>query len=126
MWDFSYERAKERARQLAVDVYKAVMKFSNPEADVLAEKIQEVAVFMTVNLAVGPVLEDRAVFKSLLLPAIASAHKLDALFFLASRLDYLEKSDYEKITREICEIRVLLETAVWHLNYIDVLKENGD
>ncbi|NOH01493.1 MAG: four helix bundle protein [Chloroflexi bacterium] len=126
MRDFIYKKARESTQCLVEKIFEITRDFSGVEAEGLAKQIQEAAVSIATSLAAGEILDDEELFAGFLLFVIGTTHKLEALLSLASKLGHLGKTECKNLSLEIEEIRCLLKTSIWHIDFASVSNENGD
>lgn len=115
MKNFREIRVWEKAHQLTLAVYKATRKFPRAELYGLTSQIQRAGASIPANIAEGCGRDGEAELARFLQIAMGSASELEYHLLLAHDLDYLNKSDYERIRNEVIEIKKMLTSFIQKL-----------
>ena len=102
----------QKAKSLAVDVYKATEGFPKTEVYGLTSQMRRSAVSVFSNIAEGQGRLTRGEFLQFLGHARGSLLELDGQMELAMALGYMESGSYDQITTEIYRVLGLLNRLI--------------
>ncbi len=115
MKDFRTLKVWEKAHALTLSIYKATEKFSKQEQYALTSQIQRAAVSIPTNIAEGCGKDSDAELKRYFLISMGSSSELEYLLLLAHDLGYLPENVYQPMTRDLVEIRKMLNAFIQKL-----------
>ena len=98
----------QKAMDLVVKTYQLLDKFPKDELFQLNAQIKKAAVSIPSNIAEGSGRKTEKEFSYFLYISHGSACELDTELSLGSRLGYLSEDDYELISKDIEEIKVMI------------------
>lgn len=98
----------QKARVLVKEVYQTISLFPEDEKYGLISQIRRASVSIPANIAEGAGRNTDADFGRFLDIANGSCFELETLLILAVDLDYLSKSEYDKILKDIEEIQKMI------------------
>jgi len=108
MRDHTKLRAFELADDLVLDIYRITKAFPRDEQFGLTSQIRRAAISVASNIVEGCARSSEADFRRFLDIAYGSACEVEYQLSVASRLDYLEDSQYEILRKKSKEtVRVL-------------------
>ena len=108
MKDFRRLKVWEKAHLLILDVYKMTACFPREELYGLTSQLRRSAASMGANIAEGCGKEGNRELYRFLKIASGSASELDYNLLLAKDLNYLAEGNYEKIGKQLLEVRKML------------------
>ncbi|PLX15843.1 MAG: hypothetical protein C0597_08495 [Marinilabiliales bacterium] len=108
MHNFKELKVWQKARVMVKDVYQAISLFPEDEKFGLISQIRRASVSVPANIAEGAGRNTNADFGRFLDIANCSCFELETLLILAVDLDYLSKSKYDKILKDIEEIQKMI------------------
>jgi four helix bundle protein len=115
MQDYKNLKVWQKSHHLVLAIYKATAKFPKEELYGLTSQIRRAAASIPANMAEGCARGGDPEFARFLHIAQASASELDYHLLLARDLNYLNKTDYERIANDLTEIRRMLTTFIQKL-----------
>ena len=89
--------AWQKTMDLAVDVYRLTKKFPQEELYALTSQLRRAAVSAPSNIAEGAAGRTKQLFSNYLSNAIGSLNEVDTQLELALRLEYITRSDYDRL-----------------------------
>jgi len=108
MHNFKELKVWQRARKLVKDIYLILNEMPDDEKFGLISQIRRASVSVPANIAEGAGRNTDADFGRFLDIANGSCFELETLLILAVDLDYLSKSKYDKILKDIEEIQKMI------------------
>jgi len=108
MHNFKELKVWQKARVLVKEVYQTISLFPEDEKYGLISQIRRASVSIPANIAEGAGRNTDADFGRFLDIANGSCFELETLLILAVDLDYLSKSEYDKILKDIEEIQKMI------------------
>ena len=115
MKDFRSLKVWEKAHILTLSIYKTTEKFPKQEMYALTSQIQRAAVSIPANIAEGCGKDSDAELKRYFLIGMGSASELEYLLLLAHDLGYLQTDIYQPMTKDLVEIRKMLNAFIQKL-----------
>ena len=115
MKDFRTLKVWEKAHALTLAIYKAMEKFPKQEMYALTSQIQRAAVSIPTNIAEGCGKDSDAELKRYFVIAMGSASELEYLLLLAHDIGYLQTDIYQSMTKDLVEIRKMLNAFIQKL-----------
>jgi four helix bundle protein len=112
MQDYRKLSVWEKAHSLAVSVYKVTRAFPKEEMFALTSQIRRACVSIPANIAEGCGRGGNVELGRFLQIASGSAHELEYHFLLATELGYLTSEEYDKINKQINEIKRMLSALI--------------
>ncbi|QDH78149.1 four helix bundle protein [Echinicola soli] len=91
----------KNATELAVDIYEITEKLPKQEKFGLISQINRAVVSIPSNIAEGAGRNSNKDFDRFLGIALGSAFELDTQLIISNKLDYIEKSDYVKVSKNL-------------------------
>ena len=91
----------------AVDVYQLTKKFPQEELYALTSQLRRAAVSAPSNMAEGAAGRTKLQFSNFLSNAIGSLNEIDTQLELALRLEYITRSDYDRLFQFLDECLAL-------------------
>ena len=115
MRDFTQLKVWERSHRLTLAVYKATVTFPREEQYGLKGQIRRSCASVPANIAEGCGRGTNADLARFLQIALGSASELQYHLRLAYELSYLNPHAYERLTREVTEIKRMLTSFIENL-----------
>lgn len=115
MKNFRELKVWEKGHHLALAVYRATKKFPREELYGLTSQIRRSCISIPANIAEGCGRTGDAEFARFMQIAMGSASEAEYYLVLARDLDFLKTSDYERLTREVTEIKRMLTSFIQKL-----------
>ncbi|MFZ0806772.1 MAG: four helix bundle protein [Candidatus Sulfotelmatobacter sp.] len=112
MKDFRRLKVWEKAHCLTLDVYKATARFPREELYGLTSQLRRCSASVGANIAEGCGKEGNRELYRYLQIASGSASELDYHLLLAKDLEYLVKADYERVEKQLLELRRMLTSLL--------------
>ena len=112
MKDFRELVVWQRAHGLAVVVYKATKSFPKEELYGLTSQMRRACVSIPANIVEGCGRGSDADFARFLHIAMGSACELEYHLLLAQELDFLERTDVDRLSGELAEIKKMLSAFI--------------
>ena len=116
MKDFKELKVWEKAHQLTLSVYKATVDFPRDELYGLTSQIRRSSASIPANIAEGCGRKGDAELARFLQIAMGSASELEYHLLLASDLNLLNSSDYERLANDVTEVKRMLASFIKKLN----------
>jgi four helix bundle protein len=110
--DFRDLKVWQRAHEFVLATYRATSAFPDLERYGLTSQLRRAAVSVPGNIAEGSMRSSDADFARFPHVAIGSASEVDYYLLLARDLGYLNQHEYERLDREIQEIRRMLNGLI--------------
>jgi len=98
----------KRAVELATEVYKVTKGFPDEEKYGLISQLRRCVVSISSNIAEGAGRNTDKDFNRFLSIAYGSSYELETQVIIAANLDYLEKSESDKLCAEIDELQKII------------------
>lgn len=98
----------QKAMNLVVNTYQLLDKFPKEEMYQLNSQIKRAAVSIPSNIAEGSGRKTEKEFSYFLFVAHGSACELDTEVNLSMRLGYISEENYESISQEIEEVKLMI------------------
>jgi len=108
MKDFHQLKVWEKARQLALAVYKKTKGFPKEELYGLTSQIRRASMSIPTNIAEGCGRNTDADFASFLQIAMGSASETEYQLLLARDLEFLKNEQYQKLNTDVTEVKRML------------------
>jgi len=115
MRDFTQLKVWERSHRLTLAVYKATAAFPKEEQYGLKSQIRRSCASVPANIAESCGRGTNADLARFLQIALGSASELQYHLLLAHDLSYLNSHAYERLTREVTEIKRMLTSFIENL-----------
>jgi len=115
MRDFTQLKVWERSHRLTLAVYKATAAFPKEEQYGLKSQIRRSCASVPANIAEGCGRGTNADLARFLQIALSSASELQYHLLLAHDLSNLNSHAYERLTREVTEIKRMLTSFIENL-----------
>jgi four helix bundle protein len=106
--DYRKLRVWQRSHKLALSTYAITAKFKGPRAWTLCDQLHSAAISVPSNIAEGCGRGSDPDFKRFLLHSLGSLNELEYDLFLALELGFLPRSEHDRVSAEIAEIRCML------------------
>jgi four helix bundle protein len=105
MQDFKRLKVWEKAHQLTIDIYAASKRFPKDELFGLTNQLRRASSSISANIAEGCGRSSQKEFHFFLSVAIGSASEVEYFLLLGKDLNYIPKSDYEKLHEQVNEVK---------------------
>ena len=115
MRDFKSLRVWEKGHQLTLEIYKVTAMFPKDELYGLTSQIRRASVSIPSNIAEGCGRGGDTELARFLQIAMGSASELEYQILLARDLDFLDSSDYDRLTRDVVEVKRMLTSLIQKL-----------
>ncbi len=115
MKDFHNLKVWERAHALTLAIYKVTGSFPNNELYGLTSQIRRSSSSIPTNIAEGCGRDSQAEMVHFFLIAMGSSSELDYQLILAHDLQYLKDNEYVELSRELSEVRRMLNAYIQKL-----------
>jgi four helix bundle protein len=115
MKDFHNLKVWERAHGLTLSVYKVTRSFPNYELYGLISQIRRSSSSIPTNIAEGCGRDSQAEMIHFFLVAMGSSSELEYQIILAHDLEYLDEEEYGELSRELAEVRRMLNAYIQKL-----------
>jgi four helix bundle protein len=115
MKDFRELKVWEKAHALTLAVYKVTAEFPREELYSLTNQIRRSCVSIPNNIAEGCGKNGDADFGRYLQIAMGSSSELEYLLLLAHDLKYLSDDNYQDLTKDLIEVRKMLNSLIQRL-----------
>jgi len=120
MQDFRELKVWERARQLALHVYRLSNKFPREELYGLTAQSRRAAVSIAANIAEGRGCGTDRAFARYLKISMGSAYELDCYAILACDLGFITETERERTIEQVGEVRRMIFSFLQTLDHRDV------
>lgn len=98
----------KKAISLITDIYKITESFPSAEQYGLINQIRRSAVSIPSNIAEGAARSSSKEFNQFLSIALGSASELETQLIVSSNLNYIEKTNFEKLSEQIVIIKKMI------------------
>jgi four helix bundle protein len=105
-----------KALELVIDVYKGTEHFPKEERYGLTSQLRRAAVSIPANIAEGAGRHSKKEFAHFLSNSQGSASELETELIIASRLGYLDKENFAKLTAQLERIGRLITGLIRHVS----------
>ena len=105
MQNFRELQVWQKSHAVTVSIYKATTIFPKEEIYGLTSQMRRAAVSVAANIAEGCGRGGKADFARCLQMAFGSASELEYLLLLSCEIQYLNDSEYEKLSSEVIEVK---------------------
>ncbi|MCA1687862.1 MAG: four helix bundle protein [Actinobacteria bacterium] len=112
MREFRKLKVWERSHRLTLATYKATATFPREELYGLTSQIRRSCAAIPANIAEGCGRGTNADLARFLQMALGSVSELECHLLLARDLAFLEEADYERLAREVTEIKRMLTSFI--------------
>ncbi|MGC4022212.1 MAG: four helix bundle protein [Cyclobacteriaceae bacterium] len=102
----------EKAHQATLLVYEITKKFPTDEKFNLISQIRRAATSIPTNIAEGCGKFTDKDFANFLQVSLGSTHEVEYLLLLSCDLGYLEKEQFNSLTKEISEVKAMLISLI--------------
>jgi four helix bundle protein len=94
----------KKSIELAVSIYRQTEKFPKEERFGLSQQLRRAAVSIASNIAEGAARSSTKEFRKFLMYSQGSASEVNTQLMIASRMNYLELSDFKKLDQDLDDI----------------------
>jgi len=115
MQSFRNLKVWEKAHFLTLDVYRSSRSFPREELYGLTSQMRRSSASIGANIAEGACRKGDPEFGRFLHIAMGSASELEYHLLLAHDLEIMKRSDYERLSREVVEVKRMLAALVHRL-----------
>ena len=112
MRDFHKYQVWQRGHQFALDVYKQTKSFPKEELFGLTSQIRRASMSIPFNIAEGCGRKSDAEFAHFLNIAACSASEVEEELLLSYDLEFMSKESYQKLDKEVKEIKAMLGALI--------------
>lgn len=112
MKDFRNLKVWEKSHILTLSIYNATRKFPKDELYGLTSQIRRAGVSIPANIAEGCCRSGDSELKRFFQISLGSASELGYHLLLAYDLKFLNSADYEKLTKDVIEVKRMLTTFI--------------
>jgi four helix bundle protein len=105
----------DKAHRLALDVYSTTTRFPREERYGLTIQMRRACVSVGANIAEGCCRKGDAELSRFLQIAMGSASELEYELLLARDLDFVNLTDFQRLDREVTEVKRMLATLLIRL-----------
>src|SRR5262249_43519046 len=105
----------EKAHALTLDVYKSSKTFPREEIYGLTSQMRRSSASIGANIAEGSCRKGDGEFRRFLYIAMGSASELEYHLLLARDLEVLLSPDYQRLLREVTEVKRMLTSLIQKL-----------
>ncbi len=116
MRDFRELKVWEKAPALALKVYKTTRTFPKDELYGLTSQIRRSGASIPANIAEGCGRRGEAELARFLQIAMGSASELEYHLLLACDLNFLNRSEHERLASEVIDVKRMLASFIQKLN----------
>jgi four helix bundle protein len=102
----------EKSHKIVLELYKLTKSFPVEERFNLVNQFRRSGISIPTNIAEGCGKFTQSDFVSYLQIALGSTQETEYLCFLSYELNYIDKTSYEKIDREIGEVKAMLISLI--------------
>jgi four helix bundle protein len=113
--DFRNLKVWEKAHALTLDVYRCSKAFPKDETYGLTAQVRRASASIGANIAEGSCRNGDIDFARFLQIAAGSASEVQYHLLLAHDLELLKKSDYERLSDEVVEVKRMLASLLQKL-----------
>ena len=115
MRDFRKLKVWEKGHRLTLDVYEVTVTFPSEELYGLTSQMRRACAAIPANVAEGRGRGSNADLARFLQIALGSASELQNHLLLAQDLAFVKPTDYERLSREVTELKRMLTSFVKNL-----------
>jgi len=115
MQDFRQLHVWRKAHDLTVAVYKASAHFPRSELYGIIGQMRRACASVPTNIAEGSAMRSDREFARFLAMAMGSASELEYLLLLAKDLEYLDRDEFEALTKETVSVKRMLSSLMGKL-----------
>ena len=115
MKDLRRLKVWEKAHQLTLATYQVTAKFPKEEIYGITSQVRRTCVSIPANIAEGCGREGNAEFSRYLQIAFGSASELEYHFLLAFDLGFIQKTEFDRMTSQIIEVKRMLTGLIQKL-----------
>lgn len=116
MKDFRNLSAWQKGHKLAIIIYKKTKNYPKEEVYGITSQLRRAIVSIPTNLAEGCGRGSDKDFAKFVQIAIGSASESEYLILLSNELGYIDKDEYEELTKSVCEIKRMLTALIKNLH----------
>jgi four helix bundle protein len=115
MRDFRELKVWEKAHAMALNVYRATAQFPRDELYGLTSQVRRACTSIPANIAEGCGRNGDAELARFFRIAMGSASELEYHLLLASDLNFLAKSEYDRLVSDLIEVKRMLGSFIQKL-----------
>ncbi len=119
MQSFRTLKVWEKSHRLTLDVYSSSKSFPRDEMYGLTSQMRRASSSVGMNIAEGCCRKGNIELGRFLQIAMGSASELEYQLLLAHDLNYLQKSEYEKLAAQAVEVKRMLSSLVQKVKAVD-------
>lgn len=112
MKDYKKLLVWQKAHENVLDVYRITKAFPKEEQFGLTSQLRRSIVSVANNIVEGCGKHTEKDFANFLQIALGSCQESEYLLMLSSQLDYLRKTDYERISQQVGEAKAMLISLI--------------
>ncbi|MBQ3738599.1 MAG: four helix bundle protein [Bacteroidales bacterium] len=112
MRDFHNYKAWEKGHQFALCIYKKTKSFPKDELFGITSQLRRAATSIPINIAEGCGRRSDSEFAHFLNIAAGSASEVEEELLLSHDLDYIDKTSYQKLDKEVNDIKAMLNKLI--------------
>lgn len=112
MQDYKKLIVWKRAHELTFSIYKVSSKFPKEELYGLTSQMHRACISISSNIAEGCGKDGGAELSRFLQIALGSAFEIEDQLLLAKELSFLESHDYEKLGKQVIEVKKMLAALI--------------
>lgn len=112
MINYKNYKVWQKSHSLVFDVYKTVSLFPKDEQFNLVSQIKRASISIPTNIAEGCGRETQKELIRFLYISSGSAHELDYLFLISTKLNFISKEESTFLLNEIDEIKKMLAALI--------------
>lgn len=116
MKDFRKLTVWQKSHNLAILIYKITNDYPKAELYGITSQLRRAITSIPTNIAEGCGRGSDKDFAKFIQIAFASACESEYLILLSNDLGFLVNDDYERLNKDICEIKKMLTSLVKNLN----------
>jgi len=116
MKDFRQLKVWQKAHGLTLEIYKITRKFPKEELYGLTSQMRRSGASVPTNIAEGCGRNTDAELCRFLTIAMGSASELEYQLILSHDLEYIDRSDYDRLTNDVTEVKRMLTAFIQKLN----------
>lgn len=112
MRDFHNYKVWEKGHQFALSIYKNTKSFPKDELFGITSQLRRAATSIPINIAEGCGRRSDTEFAHFLNIAAGSASEVEEELLLSHDLDYIDKTSYQKLDKEVNDIKAMLNKLI--------------
>ena len=112
MRDFHNYKVWEKGHQFAVNIYKRTKLFPKEELFGITSQIRRAATSIPFNIAEGCGRRSDSEFAHFLNIAAGSASEVEEELLLSYDLEFMDKTSYQRLNKEINDIKAMLNKLI--------------